>query len=112
MEKDKAFNGFVNYETWLVALWISNDRKRSESYRLLAKLIVASGKQSRDERISTAAGRRNILAINLRRCIEEHSPVRNHTTLYADLMNAALGEVDWHELADELMSECEEEATR
>lgn len=112
MQGDKRHNGFANYETWLVAVWISNDRKRSEYYRFLAKLIVASGKLGREERLSTAEGRRNILAINLRTSVEDHSPMRHHTTLYADLMNAALSDVDWYEVANELMTEFEEETAR
>lgn len=105
--EQKGFNGYANYETWAVSLWLSNDRHSYEYFRTLAHSMGRCG--CRAASLTKAEANAEALADALRNEFEEHSPVRNHSTVYADLMNAALGEVDWHELARELLSEVVEE---
>ena len=109
MAAEKTYNGFTNYETWAVGLWLSNDIHHYQYFRNLAeavhkKHVTVAGRDSREELLIE-------LAEQLRDEIERGSPVRKHATIYADLMSAALSAVNWHELATELLEEIERRPT-
>ncbi|HEY4307988.1 MAG TPA: hypothetical protein VGN12_00925 [Pirellulales bacterium] len=108
MEKQNRYNGFTNYETWAVSLWMSNDRAAFDYFRTLA-FVTLSTEKSRSTKESAPEDSIRSLANTLRQEFEERSPVREHATVYADLMNAALSEVDWYELADNLLSDLTED---
>ena len=44
------------------------------------------------------------IADALREFVDELSPVADQSSVFADLMDAALGEVDWHEIADSILT--------
>jgi hypothetical protein len=82
-----AYNGWTNYETWNVALWIDNEPGSYEQRRDLAR----------------AARNAWQLADSLRDWILEDAP--NLGGLYGDLLGAALGEVNWQEIAENWYAE-------
>lgn len=87
--KDKTYNGWANYETWAVALWIDNDCGSYE-YRL---------------ELSRSAEDCHQFADALKEWIESQNPLASDASAFADLLNAALGEVDWLEIAENFLSE-------
>lgn len=109
MNSKEHYDGFANYETWVVSLWMSNDEQSYEHFRELARCICSSDEPTLKHLTRTEADIVT-LAKALQDELEEYSPVRDHATVYADLMNAALSEVDWHELATELLSDIEEDS--
>jgi dTDP-4-dehydrorhamnose reductase len=84
---EKEYNGYTNYETWLVNLWIDNDEGFSEMVRDMTR-----SNRSNHE-----------LADTIKEFVEENAP--ETTGLYADLMNAALCEVSWYEIAENHLEE-------
>ncbi len=74
-----TYNGWSNYETWLVALWLDQDNYQPNS------TDVSS------------------LSQELKDFIDECMP--ETTGLYHDLLNAALGSVDWYEVSEHLLSD-------
>lgn len=99
-----TYNGWKNYETWNVGLWLDNDQS---TYYMVEEMVQdavnnAVPYKQRYHRESKYITLRDCakfyLADIIKDFIEENSPVV--TGLYADLLNAAIGEVDWHELAD------------
>ena len=84
---DERYNGWKNYETWCVSLWIENE----EPSYLYSRELVA-GKDKGDA------------AQALKEWITEASPLTD-ATLYTDLLNAALSEVDWYEIAEAYQEE-------
>lgn len=108
MTSKQGYNGFRNYETWTVSLWMSNDRASYGYFRGLAQAACAFKQQAADD-LAEFDSVAIQLSDALKREFEEQSPVRNHTTVYADLMNAALSEVDWFELATDLLDSIKEE---
>jgi hypothetical protein len=97
----KTYNGWTNHETWLTALWLDNDESTYRHLRDLALEVwrkaprsqaVADWGWSREE----AAECR--LAELIQEFVEERNTVEAHT-LYADLMCAAICNVNWHEIA-------------
>ena len=89
---DTRYNGYRNYETWNVALWMSND---SSEYWDERAREVAEQADDRDDA-------RDTLADSMKSEHEENTPEVTGMyadMMYADMMNAALSEVDWDEIA-------------
>jgi hypothetical protein len=86
------YNGWTNYETWVVKLWLDNEEP---SYRYWTG--EARRWKGQDGAVSG-------LAEQLKEELAEASPV-NEPTLYGDLMNAALEEVNWLEIAESYLDE-------
>lgn len=105
MENEKTYNGWRNYETWLVALWMDNDQGSYESFRELAREIREIKGREPSKYLSKQEVDIATLADALRDEFDEASPVAEQSSVYADLMNAALSEVDWHEIAEHLLDE-------
>lgn len=99
------YNGWTNYETWNVKLWQDNDQGSQEYYSELAgecwKQAKASESFTQDEQASLD------LAVILKEESEENAP--ELTGYYADLMNAALSEINWHEIASHYIDEVEKD---
>lgn len=92
----QTYNGWTNYETWCVHLWLSNEEG---SYRYWREEAERHQRRNRDDA-------RNILARQLKSELEEASPLEE-ASLFSDLLNAALSEVDWYEVADAFLEDLE-----
>ncbi|HEY7192875.1 MAG TPA: hypothetical protein VH439_03965 [Gemmatimonadales bacterium] len=88
-----SYNGWSNYETWNVALWLSNDEGSYTHWRREAS-DAWDDSEGEDDRTDAAAAD---LARRLEREIKDGAPELDGT--YSDLLSAALGAVDWHEIA-------------
>lgn len=75
MSETTEYNGWSNYETWLVALWLNNDQV---SYELLLEARKHSG--------------------NICDQAEWLKEELSASGLLADLVNAAFSRVDWTEV--------------
>lgn len=104
---DKTHNGWSNYETWCVALWIDNERfsyerwrsKARDYVRLAPKKFPAMFPETNPNEVATGW-----LANRLRAEIEDGTPVLA-AGVYGDLLSAALAEVDWREVAEHLVND-------
>src|SRR5712691_7569519 len=91
-------DGFANYQTWCVNWWLANDEEISRRCRALvaeASNVVRDSSFVFDGIWTTAEATRNLLADALRELVGELNPVSDQTSLFTDLMDTALGEVDW-----------------
>jgi len=87
------YNGWKNYETWLVNLWIDNDggseywRERAEEVRDVSDLAdeMEQYYQELAEQVIPSQG------------------------MFNDLFNSALREVSWYDIAEHYISESEYE---
>jgi hypothetical protein len=101
----KDYNGWTNYETWNVNLWMTNDQGSSEHFANMAQeewdqagaLDPAYEGQTRKQQ--TACN----LADHLKEWHEEALPELEGFA--ADLLNAAMSEVNWYEIAENLLEE-------
>src|SRR2546422_173393 len=113
MSQEKGYNGWSNYETWNVKLWIDNDEGSYEYWRERTLEAWGSSEEDCSYPSQTREDSANcILAAALKDEHEENTPTV--TGVYADLLNAALSAVDWHEIAtamieDEELKDDEEE---
>jgi|WetSurMetagenome_2_1015567.scaffolds.fasta_scaffold298739_2 hypothetical protein len=86
----ETYNGWTNYETWVVKLWMDNDGELSywikEADRMdLYELETAIKEQYQDAMPEIQNGP------------------------YSDLMQAALDSVNWREIAESIKDEADEE---
>lgn len=87
--KTTNYQGWTNYETRLVKLWIDNDQWSQEYW-----LAYAEGMTAYD------------LAAAMKDSFEEAQP--EMSGFWADLMSSALQEVNWTEIAEAFIAEAAE----
>lgn len=102
---DRKYNGWTNYETWTVSLWLDNDEPsyrfwRNESAR--QRRQAKGSAQARSGCWTDAEAARLHLAEQLKEAITDAAPIKA-PSLYSDLLAAALSEVDWIEIAEHWM---------
>jgi hypothetical protein len=93
-----TYNGWNNYETWAVALWLDNEEGSYRYWRECAKAVLRE-----NVRVDEA---KSGLASMLRDQLQEAMPDLG-CSLWADLLNSAFCEVDWHEIAASMLEEFE-----
>lgn len=92
---DKTYNGWSNYETWNVKLWMDNDEGEYGYWRETTEQCLSNA--------SSKADAIHDLREQLESYHEENKPEVHGT--YSDLLSAALSEVDWHEIAESMVSD-------
>ncbi len=102
----KNYNGWTNYETWLVALWMDNERgtyvDRCDAIEDIWEHQTDPDHSPTDR--SDAA--RLLLADWLKDYVERMVP-DGLPGFIGDLVNSALSECDYDEIADSWLSETE-----
>ena len=73
---NESYNGWTNYETWLVKLWMDNDEG---SYRHYRDIVRNCGK---DEAYS--------IGKQIQEEIEEGNPIGSDASLFSDMLSAGL----------------------
>ncbi|MDZ4782065.1 MAG: DUF6573 family protein [Planctomycetia bacterium] len=99
MDNEK-YNGWTNRETWLVKLWIDNDRESHFFWRSVAVDLRAS---------ETGSDVNASLARCLETTLENDAPQLTQG-MYADLLSAAMSRVDWFEIATSMLDDLDEDA--
>ena len=114
MPEDTKYNGWTNYETWLVGLWLDNDQGTQEFVRETVEEFARQDFPLDDfeRRIGTTSDDKRRRAVQewLNDYIEEGAEsLLGESSLYSDLLTAALSEVDWRDLAEHYLDDCEVE---
>ena len=94
----QEYNGYTNYETWVIALWLDNEAGTADYWASVADDI--SSPES-PEYIADESDQKSALADRLKDEHEENLP--EVQGFAADLLNAAMSEVDWYDIADNLI---------
>ena len=100
-EKPSTYNGWRNYETWAVKLWMDNEEP---SYRYWRDRTREVYEDSAAERSFTKEERAAFTLADVRKAEHEES-LPELAGFAADLLNAAFGEVDWYEIAQSLIGD-------
>jgi hypothetical protein len=102
-DSDTSYNGWSNYETWVVNLWPGNDE---DSYNTCRSLALRCVEESVADKVFSRKERaRYQLANELKELIEDRNPLASEANVYADLLNDSLGEVNWQEIANSFLEE-------
>ena len=103
------YNGWANYETWCVYLWLSNE---PESYDYCvelaesAKRLAPESEQVRRKVWTVEEAAKFNLANTLKGMVEANNDLRPYmpeeqfmASMYTDLLGSALDNVNWGEIA-------------
>ena len=108
MEKEtKEYNGWTNYETCTVSLWLDNEESTYRYWREQAQRhreTASESSQACDGTWTAEEATKFHLADQLEEEITEGAPLRE-PSLYNDLLSAALCEVNWQEIPENWLSE-------
>ncbi len=110
-EQEQGYEGWTNHATWCVNLWLVNDDATHPYWTEEAarhRDEAAQQSQVLSGIWSEANAACYYLADQLREEVEEASPLVDQGSIYSDLLSAALGEVDWNEIAEALLEELDE----
>jgi hypothetical protein len=108
-----TYNGWTNYETWVVNLWIDNGECTHDYWREVAR-EVSSDLEEPTNSMTKMDEAIYLLADRLKDHHEEAKDeilenVKLTASVWADLLGAALSEVNWREIAEHLLENVEVE---
>ena len=106
------YQGWTNYETWNVALWIDNDQG---VYEMVKEWAKDAWEEARDKMVVSYLNREEraarTLADQLQELVEDGNPLASDASMYSDMLTAAISEVNWSEIAKSRIEEVEKEVT-
>jgi len=94
----KNYQGWTNYETWAVNLWIENDENISNQFH--DRAIHWDKEKSTSEYWTQKESAKFNLSDEIKDFVEEESPLADEASMYTDLLNSAIEEVNYHEIAE------------
>ena len=112
------YNGWTNYETWVVSLWMDNEQPTQEYWAEKAReaLLKANDTPSANYRMTGVepftVEERAALALDDILKEEHESALPELEGFASDLLSAAMSEVNWHEIATHLVAAAKESLAR
>jgi hypothetical protein len=111
---DTRYNGWTNYETWVVNLWMDNE-EGSHDYWLEVAQEVSNDLETPTNSMTRMDEAIYILADKLK---DYHEEAKDEilersgmeASVWADLLGAALSAANWREIAEHLLENVEVEA--
>lgn len=103
--RDREYNGWTNYETWLVNMWMDNDQGSQDYYGSYALQVYEEA--SDQPPLTREEHARLRFADWLKEHHEENMP--ELPGVYGDLLRGALSEVNWCEIARHYIEAVQEE---
>jgi len=82
--KDDTYNGWTNYETWCVNLWLDNDQGTQEMVQDICETDATLYDKSNE----------------LQNFVEEINPLSDGASMFTDLLNGALSMVNYREIIE------------
>lgn len=90
-------NGWTNYETWCVKMWMSNDSSEEMQWYAECEELMQEMEGESSKKIVWALGKK------LKDYYEKSMPELEG--VWSDLLSAALGECNWDEIASHIVDE-------
>jgi hypothetical protein len=110
LRESKLYNGHANYETWAMSMHLDGNYDGEGTYHHFQELAQehydsaeATSYASRDDNA------RRGLADALKEAMDDGCNLIGQCSVYSDLMSAALSEVNWYDLAENLLENVEKE---
>lgn len=106
MAEEEGYQGWRNYETWVVNLWIDNERGDYEYWRERTDEVMSSSEAH--DSFSQEDVAKGTLADELKEWLEEAMP-DEMSGMFVDLLKGAISEVDTYEIAGHWVDDYEPE---
>lgn len=100
MTTDTKYNGWHNYETWCINLWLSNDEGIYNMVNEIVSGAVDGDAEPDWQKVSVANAIEEFV-----KDLPEVTVVTEQASFVSDLLGAALSEVDWYEIAEAWMED-------
>ena len=97
---DQTYNGYTNYETWNVSLWIGNDQSSQEYWQECAARHLRHNDDVDDATYQ--------LARQLEEETTDSNPLADDASMFSDILSAALRVVNWYEIAGNMIEQAQE----
>jgi len=104
----KEYNGWTNYETWVVNLWMDNSAGVQDGWIEQAAEILQSEFTPAYPSQTREDWAKYQLSEQIKAEHEENNPCCQFANCYSDLMNAALSEVNWYEIAEHFIDKAQQ----
>ncbi len=100
--KTKTYNGWTNYETWCVKLWMDDDKADSAAWDSQAEAWLEANLMDNS---FTSAERQRVYGLveDLKNRYLDQMPKLNGC--YRDLLRSSLQSVNWYEIAEHLLAD-------
>ena len=98
---ETTYNGWTNWETWSVNLWLRNDEGSYSDVRELTSQALAKAQQGHHY-LTPEEHACRLLGDAILEYVESLEPMASileGASMASDLLGAALGEVNWDEIA-------------
>ncbi len=112
MTNESGYNGWKNYETWVIALWLDNDYNTYTLMRGLAMQSVEEVLEEQELDYQLSENRQKMvrkasykISQIISEYIEENNPLASKASVYCDLLNSAIKEADFIEIAEHYLEE-------
>ena len=109
MQADSKYNGWTNYETWAVNLWLTNEEGSYNYWQQEARETFDQVDLSEHTYSSRQDAAKYALSERMKDDITENIP-DGVNGMYADLLGAAISEVNWSEIAESFLEDIEPDA--
>lgn len=103
MSEEKLYQGWTNYPTWAVKLWIDNEQGSQEYWRETAERIRDEKKENHEPYLSAEEAAVLALADTLKDEHQENIP--EAPGVYGDLLGYSLDHVNWFEIARNMLED-------
>ena len=104
----QTYNGWMNWETWAVNIWIENDEGTQGYWADRAQCLLEQ--HLRNQREEGAAEEAAVFDLADEMQEQHEDALPELTGFAADLLDAAMSEVNWREIARALVEAAKEEA--
>jgi hypothetical protein len=99
----KTYNGWTNYETWNVKLWMDNEEGSYLYWKDIAQECYDDADSCEDDAVQSLRNRlKEEYETNMEDWLDES---KRSSSVWADLLGAALSEVNWHEIAQNMIED-------
>jgi hypothetical protein len=96
--ESSKYNGWANYETWCVNLWMDNEYPNYWPDR--AQELWEECEEPRTKVWTQSECARFQLADEMKEWFADNNPLADQANVYSDMLNAAFSEVNWSEIAN------------
>lgn len=106
----QRYNGWTNYETWVVKLWIDNEEGSQQFWTEQAEQAILTAARVPVEATEFTTAERAALTLSAILKDYHDGALPELTGFAADLLGAAMSEVNWHEIARSLVEDAMQES--
>ena len=96
-----SYNGWSNYETWVVKLWIDNEQGTYNYW--CERTQEALQETEACQTFTHAENAANYLQTALKEDLYYEHPLSGDASMYSNLLQGALSDVNWREIAKSMI---------